>query len=208
MNRSRRHTLATPEPLGRILDRAGESRFARARSPIAFNVWREAVGARIAEKAVPVTLSTGVLLLRVSTSVWAYELSLLADELCARLRDRGVEVRQLRFQVGPLPQADRPAERRPARSVPTAPELPPELQTAIARLSDPALRASVALAATSNLAWQEANCAAPHESVSAALRAVRAPLSSEGGTAPRDQTTTASRGGVPGTREGEQGRSR
>jgi len=203
-----RHKLPIPEPLGHILDRAGESRLGKARSPIACDVWREAVGPRIAEKAVPISLSGGVLLLRVSTSVWAHELSLLADELCARLRERGVEVKQLRFQVGALPQPDRPAERRLARSVPAAAELPPELRTAIARLNDPALQACIVIAATSNLAWQGANDAPPHESTSAAMRAVRAPRSFGAGTAPQDQTSTASHEASPNTREGERGRSR
>jgi hypothetical protein len=207
MKRFPRGTLPMPEALGHILDRAGESRFARARSPIAGNVWREAVGARIAEKAVPVSLSGGTLLLRVSTSVWAHELSLLADELCARLRDRGVEVRQLRFHVGPLPQAERPTERRASRSVPNRPELPPELHSAIGRLSDPTLRASLALAAASNLAWQEANQAEPPQPPNAGLRAVRAPRSAEAESAPQDPRTPVSGGGLPDTREDERDRS-
>lgn len=208
MKRSLRGALGMPEALGHILDRAGESRFARARSPIAGNVWREAVGARISEKAVPISLSGGTLFLRVSTSVWAHELSLLADELCARLRDRGVEVRQLRFHVGPFPQAERPTERRAARSVPIPPELPPELRRELARLSDPALRASIALAAASNLAWQESSRAEPPQPPNAGLRAVRAPRSSEAETAPQGPMSPVSRGVLPDTPEGERDRSR
>src|SRR5580704_4549831 len=101
MSRRRtRDTLAAPEPFEAILERAGENRFARSQPPIESALWREAVGARVAERARPLMLHEGVLLLRVPSSVWAHELSLLADEVCARLRARGVDARQLRFRVG------------------------------------------------------------------------------------------------------------
>ena len=61
MKRHRREPLAAPESLEVILERAGESRFARVRPPIPAKVWREAVGARIAERARPVSLWNGVL---------------------------------------------------------------------------------------------------------------------------------------------------
>src|SRR5258708_7674148 len=115
MRRRSRETLAAPEPLDTILSRAGESRFARVRPPVSAKVWRDAVGARIADRARPVWLYGGTLVLRVPSSVWAHELSLLADEVCDRLRRHGVHVRALRFRVGPLPALERPPERRLAR---------------------------------------------------------------------------------------------
>src|SRR5260370_33659531 len=98
----RRPHLHAPESLTAILDRAGESRFARAHSPIAPKLWRDAVGARIAERAHPVSIYGGVLLLRVPSSVWAHELSLLSETVGERLRERGVAGRELRFRVGAL----------------------------------------------------------------------------------------------------------
>ena len=127
MKRRFRQRLVAPESMDALLERAGESRFARVRPPISAALWREAVGARIAERARPVSLWGGVLLLRVPSSVWAHELSLLTDEMCARLRERGVDAKELRFRVGALDAVERPPERRIARTVPTTFAVPPEL---------------------------------------------------------------------------------
>ena len=189
------------------MDRAGEDRFAKIRPPVGHTVWRDAVGARIAERATPVLLASGILVLRVQSSVWAHELSLLSEEVCARLRARGVDARELRFRVGPVPAPDRPPERRMARSVPAASPLPPELTAILAAVQDDALRGAIAKAATSNLAWQ-AMTAPPPGRVNEVRRAVRAPRSAEGETALPDHTTSAWRGGRPGTHAGGPDRSR
>jgi hypothetical protein len=207
MRRSSRKSLAAPEALDHILDRAGENRFARMKPPIAASVWRDAVGARIAERAQPISVAYGVLLLRTATSVWAHELSLLADEICARLRARGVEARQLRFQVGPIAPIERPAERRIARAVPKALALPPDLARAMAGVADPELAATIAGAAASNLAWQ-ATVQRVTTPVNEGLRGARAPRSSARETAPSAQSPTAARGEAPRTREGARDRRR
>jgi hypothetical protein len=196
--RRRRERLSVPEPLEEILHRAGESRFARVRPPIPNKLWRDAVGARIAERASPVFLSGRVLVLRVPSSVWAHELSLLADEVCGRLRERGIDARELRFRVGAIAPAERPPERRNARTVPAATPLPPDAD----------LRAVIARAATSNLAWQLATAPAAPQSVSEVQRAARAPRSAAAETALPDRTSPASRGAPPGTRAGGPDRSR
>jgi hypothetical protein len=208
MPQPRRPHLKSPESLEYILDRAGESRFARARPPIPMRLWREAVGPRIAERAQPISLWSGVLVLRVSTSVWAHELSLLSEEVCARLRERGVEARQLRFFVGAIAPAERPPERRIARAVPRTADIPRELAVALGRLSDAGLRSAIAQAAASNLAWQSAARPAPAVAVSEALRGARAPRSAEEESARQDRTSPASRGGGPGTRANGPDRSR
>ena len=61
MARRPRSTVSAPEPLRAILERAGENRFARAREAIPAALWREAVGARIAERALPLSLEDGTL---------------------------------------------------------------------------------------------------------------------------------------------------
>jgi hypothetical protein len=200
--RRRRERLSAPEPLEEILHRAGESRFARVRPPIPSKLWRDAVGARIAERASPVFLSGGVLVLRVPSSVWAHELSLLADEVCGRLRERGIDARELRFRVGPVAPTERPPERRNARTVPAATPLPPELSRVLAQVGDADLRAVIARAATSNLAWQLATAPAAPQSVSEVQRAARAPRSVAAETALPDRTSPASRAAPPGTRAG------
>jgi hypothetical protein len=211
MRRPPREPLVRPEPLEAILSRSGENRFARVRPPVPPKLWREAVGARIAERASPTWLHGGVLVLRVPSSVWAHELSLLADEICARLRERGVDARALRFRVGPLGPLERPPERRTARSVPTDRTIPSELAPALGRVADDALRAAIAGAAATNLAWQSASAPAPEDStlqVSAAQRAVRAPRSAGARTCPPDPASPGVRADERRTREGEPDRSR
>jgi hypothetical protein len=208
MKRRFRQRLVAPESMDTLLERAGESRFARVRPPISAALWREAVGARIAERARPVSLWGGVLLLRVPSSVWAHELSLLTDEMCARLRERGVDARELRFRVGALDAVERPPERRIARTVPTTFTVPPELTDALDELGDSELRATIERAAAANLAWQSISGPTPPQEVSEARRAARAPRVVAAGTAPPDRAKPASRGGEPRTRGGERGRSR
>jgi hypothetical protein len=208
MKRRSRQRLVAPEAMEAILDRAGESRFARARSPIALKVWRDAVGARIADRARPVSLWGGVLLLRVPTSVWAHELSLLAGEVCTRLRERGIEARELRFRVGALEAVERPPERRVARAVPTSFAIPPELTHALDDVGDDSLRAAIERAAAANLAWQSVTRPAPPQEVSEARRAVRAPRGAVTETARPARATPASRASAPRTRGDGRDRSR
>ncbi len=208
MKRRSRKPLRAPEAMGAILDRAGESRFARARSPIELKLWRDAVGPRIADRARPVSLWDGVLLLRVPTSVWAHELSLLAGEVCARLRERGVEVRELRFRVGALEPVDRPPERRVARAVPTSFAIPAEVGRALDHLDDDELRAAIERAAAANLAWQSVTRPAPPQEVSEARRAARAPRGAATESARPAPATPASRASGPRSRGDGRGRSR
>ncbi len=201
-SRRRRTPLAAPESVEGILDRAGESRFAIARPAVAPRVWRAAVGARIAERAAPVSLYAGVLLLRVPSSVWAHELSLLSAELCERLREHGVEARELRFRVGAVPPVERPPERRSVRSVPQAKPVPPEVEGPLARVRDEALRSEIARAIGANLAWQTAARRAPDRPLTEAMPAARAPRSAERETAPQGRATPASREAPPRNRGG------
>jgi hypothetical protein len=152
--RSRRK-LDAPEPLEELLDRAGEDRFAKKRLPIPLREWRAAVGPRIADRARPWTLERGVLTVKVATSVWANELAMLAPELVARLKARGIAVESLRFRVGPLDREERPPERRVYRKVPPPAQLAPDLRREVARVADDGLRAAIEAAARANLAWQE-----------------------------------------------------
>jgi hypothetical protein len=208
VSRRSRKPLYAPEPLDAILSRAGESRFARARPPFATALWRIAVGARIADKAHPVWLQDGTLVLRVSTSVWAHELSLLTDDVCSRLRRHGIDVRALRFRVGPLPAIDRPPERRTARTVPPPQAIPQELARTLELMDDDALRDAIERAAASNLAWQTIAGPAPPQRVTEARRAARAPQSAEEETSLRGQASSAARADAPGTRAGGRGRPR
>ena len=219
--RRRRKHLDAPEPMEDLLDRAGEDRFARRRPPIPMREWKVVVGARIADRAHPISLERGVLLVKATTSVWAYELQMLAPELVARLRVRGHAVDQLRFRVGPLDLPERPPERRATRIVPPPVALGAELRAAIELVPDADLRAVIARAASANLAWQDfvapvsgapqspaARAAAEAARVSEAPRGARVPRDAGKGTAPRDRSGGGSGGASPRSRGGDSGRRR
>jgi Dna[CI] antecedent, DciA len=205
----KRQTLVVPESLDAILLRAGESRFARVCLPIPSKLWQSAVGARIAEHAHPVSLDAGTLLLRVPSSVWAHELSLLADELCARLELYGIKVRALRFRVGHLPPLERPPERCTVRGVPCDRGVPPEVAPVLEGIADGSLRGAIARAASANLAWSSGQLEAKkgRTSPSAVQRAARAPRCAEEETSPPDRGPPASRAGAPRRPAGESNRS-
>jgi hypothetical protein len=165
--------MKAPETLEAVIERAGEDRFARNRPPVAERIWRDAVGLRIAERARPVSLERGVLTLRVATSVWANELSLLAPTILERLLAARIPVTELRFRVGPIDPPQRPPERRASRAVPPPAPLPPDLQRALADVSDESLREAIAGAASANLAWRARTEAPPS---SARSRSATIPL--------------------------------
>jgi hypothetical protein len=121
----------------------------------AFSWWSRAVPSRILANARPVRLSGGVLLVHVSSSVWANELSYLTDDLLSRLREHAPmsRVERIRFQVGPLPEI---AKRAPDAPPPPEPvrlaSLPEELGRALSRIHDDELRKAITEAATTSLA--------------------------------------------------------
>ncbi len=199
--RRRRKNLVAPEPMEDLLDRAGEDRFARRRSPIPMREWKQAVGPRIADRAHPLLLERGVLLVKVTTSVWANELQMLAPELVARLKLRGYGVETLRFRVGPLDLPERPPERRAYRKVPAPVPLEPELRASIAQVPDADLRAVIERAASANLAWQ--SFVSPSNDAtraSEARRDARAPRAAGTGTAPPVRTEEGSGEASPRSR--------
>src|SRR5262245_52665987 len=107
---------------------------------ISFADWQRAVGPRLAKKAFPERLSDGVLTVRVPSSTWAQELSLLSSVVLERLQGNGHAVQRMRFQV-------HAAQRQPAASpvsrVARA-ELPAQLRATLDRIDDPELRRTIA----------------------------------------------------------------
>jgi hypothetical protein len=120
-----------------------------------FAWWSRAVPPRIVEHARPVKLARGVLIVHVSSSVWANELHYLTDDLLTRLRELAptIRIERIRFQVGPLPDLPK---RTPAPPPPPEPirltALPEDLGRALSRVQDDALRKAIAEAATTSLA--------------------------------------------------------
>lgn len=120
-----------------------------------FAWWSRSVPPRILEHARPVKLSHGVLIVHVSSSVWANELHYLGEDLLQQIHEHVADsgVKKLRFKVGPLP--DLPKR---TRAKPPAPEpvrlaaLPEELGRALSRIHDDDLRQTITDAATTSLA--------------------------------------------------------
>jgi hypothetical protein len=176
-----RETLRRPEGIDDVLTRSGDARLSKVRPPISARLWREAVGGRIASRAEPLRVEQGVLLVKVASSVWASELSLLSEAILARLRIAGLDVKRLHFRVGEIAPPDRPPERRKSTQVPAAGPLPADLARHVAAVADPGLRVAIEESARMNLAWQRATEPAPP---SEAPRAARVPRGAGTGTAP------------------------
>lgn len=114
---------------------------------IALGDWRRAVGERLAQKTHPERINDGVLTVRVPSSTWAQELSLLSSVVLERLGAAGHRVQKLRFHVsgGPsVPEVPVTIVRRAA--------LPAALLASLSRLDDPELRRAIADAASLSLA--------------------------------------------------------
>jgi predicted nucleic acid-binding Zn ribbon protein len=109
--------------------------------------WRRAVGERLAQKTHPERVSDGVLTVRVPSSTWAQELSLLSEVVLGRLGSAGHRIQKLRFHVAgskaPI-EAKVTVVRRAA--------LPAALAESLARIDDPELRDAIAEAASLSLA--------------------------------------------------------
>lgn len=188
-----RPLLRRPEALEGILDRAGEARHSKRPAPIGAREWSDAVGPRVASRALPVALDRGVLTVKVVTSSWAQELSLLEPVVVDELRKRGHAVTRLRFRVGALPLPERPVERSRFAKVPPPATLPVDLERAIAAIEDAALREAITAAARANLGWQE-NFGGP-EAPTSGPPPSRAPRDAGAETAPLGRSGARESGG-------------
>lgn len=140
-----------PTLLGHLVTEARAGMVRAGGCPLDAFTWRQAIGERIASHSSPEHLRDGVLTLRVSSSVWAQELSLLSQTIIERLAPLGFRVHTVRCKVGTL---EAPAARR--RALPPAPptppvELPPELKAELARIDDADLRVNIEAAARAQL---------------------------------------------------------
>lgn len=81
-----RKVPTVPEDLASVIQRlVGDQRWdERLRGTSLFDVWEDVVGADLARHATPVRLAGGILVLEVSSSAWATQVSYLADELVQR----------------------------------------------------------------------------------------------------------------------------
>jgi hypothetical protein len=120
-----------------------------------FAWWSRSVPARIVAHARPVRLHRGILIVHVSSSVWANELHYLSDDLLLRLRAHvpDAKIEKIRFQVGPLPDLPKRAPDPPPPPEPVRlASLPEELGRALSRVEDDQLRKAITDAARTSLA--------------------------------------------------------
>ena len=120
-----------------------------------FAWWSRSVPPRILEHARPVRLTRGVLIVHVSSSVWANELHYLTDDLLTRVREHAptAGIQKIRFQVGPLPDIPKRAKPTPPPPEPVRlASLPEELGRALSRVHDDKLRQAITEAARTSLA--------------------------------------------------------
>ncbi|MCU0693896.1 MAG: DUF721 domain-containing protein [Polyangiaceae bacterium] len=122
------------------------------------DVWRGIVGQRIADRSWPQRLDAdGTLVVQVSSSVWAQELSLLSGTIMDRLAPLGLRARQLRFAVGRVTPQRRGPTRFEHRRVEAPAPLPEAVALQLLSVEDPELRQAIATAAKASLGQAEAD---------------------------------------------------
>ena len=122
------------------------------------DVWPAVVGDAIARNAWPLRLARdGTLHVATASSTWAKELTLLAEEILTRLRERlGADApERLKCAVGPVPEPPAPDDSAAGPDPRAVPEVSPEIAataSAVASaIDDPELRGLVARAARASL---------------------------------------------------------
>ncbi len=138
-----------PQHIGALLARVQqEAARAAGVGPVDRETWRQVVGDRIANRTMADRLQGDTLEVRVASSVWAQELSLLSADILARLHQRRIRVRRIRFKVGTIPELQG-AER--VAPPPDPAPIPAELSARLATVEDPELAAAIAEAARYSL---------------------------------------------------------
>lgn len=131
----------TLKSVGDVLDQS--ARLSKSLA-LSWYVWKDVVGLRLAQRTRPLQLQSGTLTVRVSSSIWAQELSLLQETLIERLTARGIVAQRLRFRIG---RVDAPPRLPRLTSAQPSP-IPQELAERIAKVEDPNVRRAIAEAAS------------------------------------------------------------
>ncbi|MCL2824668.1 MAG: DUF721 domain-containing protein [Polyangiaceae bacterium] len=141
-----RHSIRESEPLSlegvlAFIDPVSPAH-QQSRCPITPPQWQDAVGIRIADRSAPRKLDhDGTLLVAVTNSVWAQELSLLSSAVCEKLRAIGHDVRSVRFLVSAIEPVRRAPARHEPRFVPAPVKLPTSIVESLKTVDDDELRA-------------------------------------------------------------------
>lgn len=110
--------------------------------------WRDAVGSKIATRSRPYRVEQATLIVLVTSSTWAQELSLLQSAILPRLQGRFPQLRQLRYRIEAFTPPPAPPPRRALPPV----ALPDELERRLERVEDERLRETIRRAAALSLA--------------------------------------------------------
>jgi hypothetical protein len=121
--------------------------------------WPTAVGDTVARRAWPLRIAgDGTLHVATASATWANELTLLADDILERLRERlGDETpKAIRCAVGPIPEPEAPSSGDADGASASPGDVPPHVaataSSVASAIEDPELRELVARAARASLA--------------------------------------------------------
>jgi len=143
-----------PAALGSLLASSRDAAARYAGTAVDREQWRRIVGERIAARTEPGAKRGRELTVHVASASWAQELSLLVNEIVARLKAAGIHVDTVRFRVKEIAAPVRdPAARRP---VYRKAALPGPLTEQLERIEDTELRDAIGEAAALWLALDEA----------------------------------------------------
>jgi len=180
-----------PASLGTLLATSREAAARLAGTAIDREQWRRVVGERIAARTEPGAKRGRELTVYVASASWAQELSLLVNEIIARLKTAGVHVDTVRFRVreiaAPLrdPAAPKPASRKVA--------LPSQLLAHLAQIEDDELRDAIGEAAALWLAREEPPASRSSVPPTSARPSARSPRGAESQSARSDRIPSSAR---------------
>jgi hypothetical protein len=112
-----------------------------------WEVWDGVVGKKVAKHARPSQINKGVLIVKVSDSVWLQELEFMAETIREGLNNglQRTAVKKIRFKVG-VPQETKQVRKGKTEQVPDrtlAPEKEIEMNKMLSRVKDKELRSSL-----------------------------------------------------------------
>jgi hypothetical protein len=112
-----------------------------------WQVWDGVVGKKVAKHAWPSQINKGVLIIKVTDSVWLHELEFMAETIREGINRalKRTAVKKIRFKVG-VPQETKEVRKGKTEQVPdptSAPEKQKEMNKILSRVKDKELRSSL-----------------------------------------------------------------
>lgn len=179
-----------PAALGSLLASSREAAARYAGTAIDREQWRRVVGERIAARTEPGAKRGRELIVHVASASWAQELSLLVNEIVARLKTAGIHVDTVRFRVKEIAAPTRDAAA--IKPIYRKAELPSQLNQQLERIDDPELREAIGEAAALWLALDE-RAASARPSVPPPAKSARPEARSTGRSAAPTSTPPSAR---------------